>query len=313
MEDIVKILPKSPSTLGSWIKEKWVGDTGRRAWLKEKLQVATSKIHISMDAWTSEEGTNYLAIVAHFLDESHTLRTALLDLAPLKGPHSGENIARALSVVIDCYDISTVLGFFMMDNASNNDTCIQELAKKYPTIKPQSRHRCVGHMLNLIVKAHLFGKGVSKLEQQLRGASDEERFEIWRKQSFVGKLHNFCVWINRSDQRRELLKHQEKSDAEMSPYERIKLSMSVLDVPDDEDEFEKFINTPPRQVMAKTPLEWWCREEQRMEYSCLHQMAVDILSVPAMSDDPERMFSCTRRMVSWDRAKLGPETIENSQ
>lgn len=206
MEDVGKILPKSPSTLGSWIKEKWVGDTGRRAWLKEKLQVATSKIHISMDAWTSEEGTNYLAIVAHFLDESYKLRTALLDLPPLKGPHSGENIARALSVVIDCYDISTVLGFFMMDNAGNNDTCIQELAKKYPAIKPQSRLRCVGHMLNLIVKALLFGQGVSKLEQQLRGASDEERFEIWRKQSFVGKLHNFCVWINRSDQRRELLK-----------------------------------------------------------------------------------------------------------
>lgn len=93
-----------------------------------------------------------------------------------------------------------------MDNASNNDTCIQELAKKYPAIKPQSRLRCVDHMLNIIAKALLFGQGVSKPEQQLRGASDEERFEIWRKQSFVGKLHNFCVWINRSDQRRELLK-----------------------------------------------------------------------------------------------------------
>ena len=206
MEDVSKILPKSPSTLGSWVKEKWVGDTGRRVWLKEKLHIATSKIHMSMDAWTSEEGTNYLAIVAHFLDENHKLQTALLDLPPLKGPHSGENIARALSVVIDFYDISTVLGFFMMDNASNNDTCIQELAKKYPAVKPQSRLRCVGHMLNIIVKALLFGQGVSKLEQQLRGASDEECFEIWRKQSFVGKLHNFCVWINRSDQRRELLK-----------------------------------------------------------------------------------------------------------
>jgi hypothetical protein len=124
----------------------------------------------------------------------------------LKGPHSGENIAKVLSTVIDFYDISTIIGFFIMDNASNNDTCIQEIAKQYPAIKQQSRLRCVGHMLNLIVKALLFGQGVSKLERQLRGASDDERFEIWRKQSFVGKLHNFCVWINRSDQRRELLK-----------------------------------------------------------------------------------------------------------
>lgn len=89
IEDVGKILLKSPSTPGNWIKEKWVGDTGRRVWLKEKLQVTTSKIHIYMDAWTSEEGTNYLAIVAHFLGENHKLQTALLDLPPLKGPHSG--------------------------------------------------------------------------------------------------------------------------------------------------------------------------------------------------------------------------------
>ncbi|KAG6989632.1 putative AC transposase [Fusarium oxysporum f. sp. conglutinans] len=206
LEDIDKILPKSPSTLSSWVKEKWLGDGGRRVWLRAKLHSAKSKAHTSVDAWTSEEGTNYLAIVAHFLDEKHKLQTALLDLPPLKGPHSGENIAKVLSSTLDFYDISPLMGFFMMDNARSNDVCILELAEQYPTIRRENRLRCVGHMLNLIVKALLFGQGVSKLEQQLRGASDDERFEIWRKQSFIGKLHNFCVWINRSDQRRERLK-----------------------------------------------------------------------------------------------------------
>ncbi|OBS20604.1 hypothetical protein FPOA_21196 [Fusarium poae] len=206
LEDIDKILPRSPFTLGSWVKEKWLGDGGRRVWLRTKLQSAKSKVHVSMDAWTSEEGTNYLAVVAHFLDERHKLQTALLDLPPLKGPHSGENIAKVLSTVIDFYDVSPIIGFFMMDNAASNDVCIQELAEQYPTINRESRLRCVGHMLNIIVKALLFGKGVSKLEKQLRAASDDERFEIWRKQSCIGKLHNFCVWINRSDQRRERLK-----------------------------------------------------------------------------------------------------------
>lgn len=104
-----------------------------------------------------------------------------------------------------------------------------------------------------------------------------------------------------------------KDQLEMSPYERIKQSMSVLDEPGDEDEFEKFINSPPRQVTATTPLGWWCREEQRIEYPRLHQMAIDILSVPAMSDDPERVFSCARRTISWDRARLAPETVERTQ
>jgi hypothetical protein len=61
--------------------------------------------------WTSEEGTNYLAVVAHFLDENHKLQTALLDLPPLKGPHSDENIAKALSTVIALYGISAIIGF----------------------------------------------------------------------------------------------------------------------------------------------------------------------------------------------------------
>ncbi|KAJ3454214.1 hypothetical protein MRS44_018108 [Fusarium solani] len=169
LEDIDKILPRSPFTPSSWVKEKWVGDGGRRVWLRAKLHSAKSKIHISMDVWISEEGTNYLAVVAYFLDERHKLQTALLDLLPLKGPYSGENIAKVLSTVIDFYDVSLIVGFFMMDNAISND-------------------------------------GVSKLEKQLRAASDDERFEIWRKQSCIGKLHNFCVWINRSDQRRERLK-----------------------------------------------------------------------------------------------------------
>ncbi|KNG45919.1 transposase-like protein [Stemphylium lycopersici] len=185
LEDIDKVLPKSSSTLSAWIKEMWDGDGGRRAWLKERLHLAKSKIHISTDTWTSEEGTNYVAVVAHFLDEKHKLQTALLDLRPLKGPHTGENIAKVLSMVIESYDIPATVGFFMMDNANNNDTCIEELAKQYPTVTQQSRLRCVGHILNLIVKALLFGQGVSKLEKELCGASDDDRFEIWRKQSFI--------------------------------------------------------------------------------------------------------------------------------
>jgi hypothetical protein len=49
-----------------------------------------------VDEWKSGEGTNYLAIIAHFLDEKHKLQTALLDLAPLKRSPSGENIAKIL-------------------------------------------------------------------------------------------------------------------------------------------------------------------------------------------------------------------------
>lgn len=42
-------------------------------------------------------------------------------------------------------------------------------------------------------------------------------------------------------------------------------------------------------------------------------MAVDILSVPAMSAEPERVFSGARRTISWDRCQLGSRTVERGE
>jgi hypothetical protein len=39
-------------------------------------------------------------------------------------------------------------------------------------------------------------------------------------------------------------------------------------------------------------------------------MAIDILSIPPMSDEPERVFSGARRIVSWDKGQIELETIE---
>ena len=39
-------------------------------------------------------------------------------------------------------------------------------------------------------------------------------------------------------------------------------------------------------------------------------MALDILSIPAMSDEAERVFSGARRTITWDKAQMEPNTIE---
>ena len=39
-------------------------------------------------------------------------------------------------------------------------------------------------------------------------------------------------------------------------------------------------------------------------------MAIDILSIPPISDEPERVFSGARRIVSWDRGQMEAETIK---
>ena len=39
-------------------------------------------------------------------------------------------------------------------------------------------------------------------------------------------------------------------------------------------------------------------------------MAIDILLIPAISDEPERVFSGARRTISWERMQLRVENIK---
>ncbi|EMT69251.1 hypothetical protein FOC4_g10000067 [Fusarium odoratissimum] len=78
------------------------------------------------------------------------------------------------------------------------------------------------------------------------------------------------------------------------------------------DEYDAFTTQPPI-IIDCSPLSWWLREEQQQTYPRLSRMAVDILSIPAMSAEPERVFSGARRTISWDRCQLGSRTIERGE
>ncbi|KJZ69673.1 hypothetical protein HIM_09274 [Hirsutella minnesotensis 3608] len=101
-------------------------------------------------------------------------------------------------------------------------------------------------------------------------------------------------------------------DDQVSAYDKLARSLDVTEACNDEDELEKFINGSPCKI-AVTPLAWWCREEQRIEYPRLHRMAINVLSIAPMSDKAERVFSGTRRTISYDRARLGAQIIEMTE
>ncbi|OBS17406.1 hypothetical protein FPOA_12058 [Fusarium poae] len=77
------------------------------------------------------------------------------------------------------------------------------------------------------------------------------------------------------------------------------------------DDFDSFISEAPIALAEDTtPLQWWCSEDVRTAYPRLSRMAIDILSVPAESAEPERTFSGARRTARWDRLRLLIENIE---
>jgi hypothetical protein len=65
------------------------------------------------------------------------------------------------------------------------------------------------------------------------------------------------------------------------------------------DEYGAYLSRDHGKIKGSA-LDWWLRDEQ---WPRLSQMAIDILSIPAMSDEPERVFSGARRTISWSRAK----------
>jgi hypothetical protein len=55
---------------------------------------------------------------------------------------------------------------------------------------------------------------------------------------------------------------------------------------------------------------WWIEERQKRDFPNLSRMALDILSIPAMAADPERLFSSAGLTVTDRRNHLLIESIK---
>lgn len=535
-----EVLIQSGTTVFAHIERSYLL---HREAIKSQLQAAKSKVHFSIDLWSSPHRKAFLGICGQWVDEHYELREALLGLPNIKHSHSGETMSRHLLDTIRYFGIADNVGYFTADNATSNDTCMSALSTSlasefgvefHPT---ERRIRCGGHIINLCLQAFLFASSkealcaaieeadrsmdttaVEYLQEQLRHkAGKGRRWKAtedqagWRSMGPLGKLHNIAVFIRSSTVHSDawyrlagctlgidnatrwnswymllrnaldkkdklmmfqqehhkalgddcltqddwdilrltadflqpfwqatlaqqmkwssldqllyhmdiLLKHFEdakvtcsvgvsqrhfgcanrqrkqekysdhprlihsihmgwfvldkyyfKTDEtpiystalllhpskrlkylhqnwhadwhegaiakarqiwsqykdyaveitpknapqmEMTVYDKLARSLDVTETDNDEtDELEKFMKGTPCKI-ASSPLAWWSREEQRTEYPRLHKMALDVLSIAPMSDKAERVFSSTRRTISFDRARLGAETIEMTE
>jgi hypothetical protein len=95
--------------------------------------------------------------------------------------HSGQAIAQTVVPVIKDYNFSDKLGFFVLDNASSNDTCVAELAKQYNFNLEERQLRCVSHILNLVAQELLYGNNYDKFCGEVANVKDlAEQAALWR-------------------------------------------------------------------------------------------------------------------------------------
>ena len=77
----------------------------------------------------------------------------------------------------------------------------------------------------------------------------------------------------------------------------------------DGDEFDKYINSPPTVFATPHNCIPWLRSQSNL-WPSITQHALDLLSIPAMSAELERVFSQAKRTITSDRNALGDHTIE---
>jgi hypothetical protein len=188
------LLPSRP-TIRQWLITTY---TERLIDVKESIANSRSKIVLSLDGWSAPNKLSLLGVVGHWLDKERNLKTALLGLRPIEG-HAGNNIADVLRNVMETFELTTEkVSAYQMDNATNNDTALKALNS---ATTPQTRLRCLGHIINLVVKALLFGTTSATFQKELQSTSDEGAFTLWRKHGAIGRLHNLVTYITRNDRR----------------------------------------------------------------------------------------------------------------
>ncbi|KJZ71689.1 hypothetical protein HIM_08927 [Hirsutella minnesotensis 3608] len=223
---LATLIPKARLVIRRWILEAF---EARKERLRQEMQVAHSNISISFDIWTSPNYQAILGCVAHFINRSGKRRTAVLALRELVGEYSGENMAEVLLHIFDDYGIKGRIGYFMADNASSNDSCIDlVLQALYPNMsrkhRVRRRLRCLGHIVNLCAQAFIMGKGATKTCKDLDSAYREGDYarirELWKKRGAIGRLHNIVRYIRASPQRRQFFRSIEVG-GDLAAFDRL--------------------------------------------------------------------------------------------
>jgi hypothetical protein len=69
-----------------------------------------------------------------------------LGLPHQAGRHTGANIAPTISAIVQTFGLEQKLGWFVYDNALNNDTYVEALGSEFEFDHFERRIRCIGHV-----------------------------------------------------------------------------------------------------------------------------------------------------------------------
>lgn len=143
------------------------------------MRTSISNIHISFDMWTSPNDLAMLSVFAHYLDKDGVRRNRLVGFKRVMGAHTGENQAAIIVKILHEYDIASKTRYFTSDNASSNDSCVDNVLSMISpelsiTQRKARRLRCLGHVVNSCARALLLGKESNETLRRLEGVTEKD-------------------------------------------------------------------------------------------------------------------------------------------
>jgi hypothetical protein len=168
-----------------------------------ELSHALSKVHLSFDGWSIKGGKSaFCGLVAHYVNARGKLCDLPIALPQLSGAHTGERIATTIIRTLDTFKVTnSSIGYFPLDNATNNDTTVTALADNYNFFSPDRRLRCACHSLNLVGQTMIFGTDKEAYNNDASQHGLEEKYlRKWREKGPIGALVDIVLSVNTPQQ-----------------------------------------------------------------------------------------------------------------
>ena len=177
----------------SWIKRDF---HYYKAIIIEQLQEVEGLIHFTFNLWTAGNLLSLNGVFTHFLDPLSKKKKILLSIPSINESHTGEAIAKDVTKIIKEFGLKKRVGYFVLDNAGNNNTAVEALSLMF-SFNPIKRWlRCAVHSFNIVGMQIMYGTDLEafKIENDTPRALCED-LELWRRKGPLGKLCNIIMWI----------------------------------------------------------------------------------------------------------------------
>ncbi|KAK9757915.1 hypothetical protein RND81_01G194600 [Saponaria officinalis] len=139
------------------------------------LEKTKGKIALTTDMWTSSnQKKGYMAVTAHFIDNSWNFQSRILRFLYVEAPHTKDVLADALCKSIYDWNLDCRISSVTLDNCTTNDALMSILRVKLPKdsliLRGRFLHmRCCAHILNLIVQDGLtvIGESIERVRKSV--------------------------------------------------------------------------------------------------------------------------------------------------